>query len=327
MSNRADPPSPPARRAEYRCNAGLPARETAPTAPTGCRAPREERPARAERNVAWARRDKPARGWQRLRWHGLRRAPPAPATRAGLKDRRSIGAPAAAMRIAVLLAWGLLAGTLPGWAPPARALEAAGPDWPDSRAARLQALALLQGLNAELLANASATLTLDRWCGAHRLAPEGTKIVADRLPDAGDAPGTEIRDLLKVGPDAAVNHRRVQLRCGTLVLSEADNWYLPDRLTPEMNRTLESTDTAFGRVVAPLDFRRRTLSAQLLWRPLPEGWEMAPPTEPESAGALAVPALVLEHRAVLTTPDGTPFSTLVERYTRAVLAFPWMGAR
>ncbi|WP_425514870.1 hypothetical protein [Ancylobacter lacus] len=252
----------------------------------------------------------------------------------------SVGGPATGMRrLAVALLLALLAGGPPALlagATAARALEPAGPDWPDSRAARLQALALLQGLNADLLANASATLTLDRWCGAHRLAPDGTKIVADRLPDAGDAPGTEIRDLLKVGPDAPVNHRRVQLRCGTLVLSEADNWYLPERLTPEMNRTLETTDTAFGRVVAPLDFRRRTLSAQLLWRPLPEGWEMAPATSAPGGAAppgeapaapLAVPPLVLEHRAVLTTPDGTPFSTLIERYTRAVLAFPWMGER
>ena len=31
---------------------------------------------------------------------------------------------------------------------------------------------------------------------------------------------------------------------------------------------------------------------------------------------------VLEHRAVLTLPDGTPFSQVVETYTSAVLAFP-----
>jgi hypothetical protein len=31
---------------------------------------------------------------------------------------------------------------------------------------------------------------------------------------------------------------------------------------------------------------------------------------------------VLEHRAVLTLPDGTPFSGVVETYTGEVLAFP-----
>jgi len=35
----------------------------------------------------------------------------------------------------------------------------------------------------------------------------------------------------------------------------------------------------------------------------------------------AVPATVLEHHAVLSLPDGTPFSLLVETYTGNVLAF------
>jgi hypothetical protein len=43
----------------------------------------------------------------------------------------------------------------------------------------------------------------------------------------------------------------------------------------------------------------------------------------ECPGAtLTIPHEVLEHRAVLTLPDGTPFSELVETYTGEVLAFP-----
>ncbi len=105
------------------------------------------------------------------------------------------------------------------------------------------------------------------------------------------------------------------------MLSEADNWYVPGRLTPEMNHVLETTDTPFGKAVAALHFRRHTLSAQLLFHPLPQGWEMgAAPAEAE--GALEIPAHVLEHRAVLSTPDGEPFSEVVETYTGEVLAFP-----
>ena len=40
------------------------------------------------------------------------------------------------------------------------------------------------------------------------------------------------------------------------------------------------------------------------------------------SGALAIPDHVLEHRAVLSTPDGEPFSEVVETYTSDVLAFP-----
>lgn len=219
----------------------------------------------------------------------------------------------AGRRVAVL---GLLLATL---GLPARAAEP--PPWPDDAMHRLAALALLQTLNAELLSNPSATLTLDRWCAAHRLAEKPT-IIADRVRGQDKPAGPEIRALLKVNADAPVNYRRVRLTCGDKVLSEADNWYLPALLTPAMNATLETTDTSFGRVVKPLDFRRTTLGARLLWQPLPEGWAMGAPLRPAGAGPLAVPAFVLEHRAVLTLPDGTPFSALVESYTGETLAFP-----
>jgi hypothetical protein len=54
----------------------------------------------------------------------------------------------------------------------ARAADAEGrgsPPWQDRFTVRLEALALLQTLNADLLSHDSATLTLDRWCAAHRL--------------------------------------------------------------------------------------------------------------------------------------------------------------
>ncbi|WP_018389359.1 hypothetical protein [Ancylobacter sp. FA202] len=202
---------------------------------------------------------------------------------------------------------------------PARAEET--PAWPDNADSRLAALALVQTLNADLLSHASATLTLDRWCAAHRLADKPI-IVADRVRGQDKPAGAEIRALLKVDAQEPVRYRRVQLRCGDKVLSEADNWYLPARLTAAMNETLETTDTSFGRVVKPLDFRRTTLASRLLWQPLPEGWAMGAKLPPPGPGALAMPAFLLEHRAVLTLPDGTPFSALVESYTRQVLAFP-----
>jgi hypothetical protein len=106
------------------------------------------------------------------------------------------------------------------------------------------------------------------------------------------------------------------------VLSEADNWYVPGRLTSDMNHMLETTDTPFGKTVAALHFRRHTLSADLLWRPLLQGWEMGAAAAPGEEGALAIPDHVLVHRAVLSTPDGEPFSEVVETYTGEVLAFP-----
>ena len=202
----------------------------------------------------------------------------------------------------------------------APALADEPPPWPDSFVGRLEALALIESLNADLLSHDSATLTLERWCADHRLA-DPPRIVAERAPDAVKPASAEVRAALAVKPDEPLGYRRVRLKCGDHVLSEADNWNVPSRLTPEMNHMLEATDTPFGKAVAALRFRRHTLSANLLWRPLPNGWEMGAAAA-QDTGALAIPNHVLEHRAVLSTPDGEPFSEVVETYTGEVLAFP-----
>ena len=198
---------------------------------------------------------------------------------------------------------------------------AGSPPWPGSFVGRLEALALIESLNADLLSHDSATLTLERWCADHQLA-DPPRIVAKHAPGVVKPASEQVRAALDVKPDEKLGYRRVRLKCGDHVLSEADNWYVPARLTPEMNRVLETTDTPFGKAVAALHFRRHTLSADLLWRPLPKGWEMGAPAPSEKAAALAIPGHVLEHRAVLSTPDGEPISEVVESYTSQVLAFP-----
>jgi hypothetical protein len=203
----------------------------------------------------------------------------------------------------------------------ASGLAAEPAPWPDDFVARLEALALLESLNADLLSHDSATLTLERWCADHDLA-DPARIVAERVKDVVKPATADVRAALDVNPDEPLGYRRVKLKCGDHVLSEADNWYVPARLTPEMNHLLETTDTPFGKAVAALHFRRHTLSAELLWSPLTKGWEMGASSAGSGAGALAVPEHVLEHRAVLTLPDGEPFSEVVETYTGEVLAFP-----
>ena len=64
-----------------------------------------------------------------------------------------------------------------------------------------------------------------------------------------------------------------------------------------MNRALDTTDTPFGTVVKPLEFHRQRLSAVVL------------------DGRRAI----LRHEALLETPDGTPFSLVVETYLRAAV--------
>jgi chorismate-pyruvate lyase len=200
------------------------------------------------------------------------------------------------------------------------AREAAG-RWPDTLLSRTQALAELQTLNADLLSHPSATLTLEHWCGAHHLATEA-KIVAHRVQGADKPLPEGARAQLGIGPDEPVRYRRVQLACGDVVLSDADNWYVPARLTAAMNRQLDSSDVPFGKVVQPLHFRRQTLFAELLWSPLPNGWDSGAALPPPSDKLLAIPVHVLQHRALLYTQDNQPFSLVVESYTANVLARP-----
>jgi hypothetical protein len=190
---------------------------------------------------------------------------------------------------------------------------------PQSYIKRLEAALLLQTLNADLLSHDSATVTLQRWCDVHHLASPA-RITAERAP-AVEKPLTQVqREQLHLTQTDEVRYRKVRLRCGELVLSEADNWYVPARLTPQMNRLLETTDTPFGIAVQPLHFQRHTLAAELLWQPVPAGWEMRSSSPTEGAGELCLPPHLLQHRALLSLPDGTPISEVVETYTSNLFA-------
>ncbi|MGK9165845.1 hypothetical protein KXR53_06085 [Inquilinus limosus] len=190
---------------------------------------------------------------------------------------------------------------------------------------RLALTALVQSLRAGLGATDSATLFLEEWCGRYGLAP-AAKIVAKRVP--GEAPLTEQqRQELEIDRDEPVVYRRVQLVCGDQVLSEADNWYLPSRLTPEINRQLTETDTPFGRAIRPLGPSRRTLSSTVLWQALPEGWERMP-ADRLAGWAAAAPAPsydpaapLFENRALVLRQDGKPISEVRETYKMALIAF------
>jgi chorismate-pyruvate lyase len=148
-------------------------------------------------------------------------------------------------------------------------------------------------LEAALTASPSATQLLTEKCAALKLASPPV-IQAVREKDVALKAGPDIRKLLAVTADARLGYRRVKLTCGAHLLSEADNWYVPGRLTAVMNRTLETTEIPFGTVVRPLNFRRKTL-------------KMEPLDEPEYA---------LRVTALLVTGEGAPFSLVIENYSR-----------
>jgi hypothetical protein len=159
-----------------------------------------------------------------------------------------------------------------------------------------------EALSAEILRGPTATAGLTRWCAARGLG-EGP-VRASPLPDPDpreipEADAAALLAALALAPSESLLRRRVRLHCGAVTLSVADNWFAPDRLPPPIRAALETTDTPFGALVAPLDPWRKTLE-----RRFPVGPD-APP---------------LEHLAIVLDGAGRPLCAVLERYARAAVA-------
>lgn len=183
--------------------------------------------------------------------------------------------------------------------------------WWAASGAEESALTQIRMLNEALLAGHSATLVLDAWCAHNGMAQAGAvrveKISAGRLARIP----TGVHKALAVERGGDILHRRVRLMCGAHILSEADNWFVPARVTPAMRDTLATTDTSFGRVVAPLNFIRRPLSLRMI----------ATSATIRAAAAQLTGFDLFAHDAVLMLPDGRPLAYVRETYKSGALSF------
>jgi len=159
----------------------------------------------------------------------------------------------------------------------------------------------VERLETALAARDSATAALRDWCEWRGIA-RPARITASAVKGSDAPPPPSLAEELALPAGEPTGYRHVRLSCGDAVLSEAHNWYVPARLTSEMNRLLTETDTPFGTVAAPLAYRRERLGA----------------TRGQGPGCPA--GTVLTHRARLVLPDGTPLALLVECYTLANLS-------
>ncbi|MBB3940663.1 hypothetical protein GGR39_002320 [Novosphingobium fluoreni] len=158
----------------------------------------------------------------------------------------------------------------------------------------------MSAFEATLARDASATRALENWCDARHIA-NPARVTAERLPMTTGTTPRFVRRALGLKPQQLIGSRKVRLSCGAIPLSIAWNWYDPARLTPAMRAALQDTDTPFGKVVAPLGFRRLALATQ--------------------AGRVSpCPARTIStHRARLDLPGGTPLAYVIECYTAANL--------
>jgi hypothetical protein len=158
----------------------------------------------------------------------------------------------------------------------------------------------LPEFEATLAADDSATAALGQWCARRRIADPATISAAPAGGVAAPTPA-DARTLLGQAATQPLGYRHVRLSCGGTVLSEAHNWYLPQRLTPAMNTALDTTDTPFGKVAGPLHFTRERLSSR------------------RGRGSGCPAGTILTHRALLRLPDGRALALVVECYTPANL--------
>jgi hypothetical protein len=158
--------------------------------------------------------------------------------------------------------------------------------------------ALIQDLSMRLIAGATATETLLAWCDEHGLS-EGPITVEIRQRFAPAIVPDDVLPALKLDPGEGISYRHVQLMRGSLPLAAAENWFVPQRLTADMNEALIGTIVPFGRVVAPLHPFRRTLAAHL-------------PSHSE---------IILLHQAVILSNTGTALAFVKESYSSDLVSF------
>ena len=167
--------------------------------------------------------------------------------------------------------------------------------------------ALIQDLNARLLASDSASKALEKWC-ADRHIVTNPRISAKLLPGLYKPATPQLRVRLDVDNKEVLRYRRVHLFCGDHLLVEADNWYVPSRLTPGMNRILDTTDIPFGRAIGDLKPTRRTTRVNLLW------------SDNNIEKPLAIPARLFDQYVAIIGKDKTPLAEVVETYCGILVA-------
>src|SRR3954454_16760085 len=98
----------------------------------------------------------------------------------------------------------------------------------------------VESLARHITSHSTATAALNSWC-AKRMARQHDSIVARVLADE-DADPTSYKGSLTIEDGEQVRYRKVALVWGDSTVSEAENWYFPNRLPPGMRTRLLSSN-------------------------------------------------------------------------------------
>ncbi|ABD88800.1 conserved hypothetical protein [Rhodopseudomonas palustris BisB18] len=166
----------------------------------------------------------------------------------------------------------------------------------------------------------TATAALAAWCRRNHPGC-GDELAATVLLDR-EADPQEYDGPLQVSADEPIRCRRVLLKWGDQVVSEAENWYFPQRLPVEMQTALTAGDQPFGAVVAELLPRRTTIAIHtgddvLRGGAAVEGFI----AELEKAKVFSPVGDFVLHVTAVMEGAGVVLAELREHYRRELLAF------
>jgi uncharacterized protein YjiS (DUF1127 family) len=176
-----------------------------------------------------------------------------------------------------------------------------------------KAAALVRELSDHLLHASTATEALHAWCAAHGLSA-GPITAVKQDPDRHRYADDDVLDELRPARHERIAYRCVRLVRGLVVLSEADNWFIPERLPMAVRIALEATDLPFGAAIARLRPSRRTYFVRFP--------ELRTASKAGTGGypACLPPSMpILEHKAVVLDQNRQPLSVVSERYCAALL--------
>lgn len=158
-----------------------------------------------------------------------------------------------------------------------------------------------------ILASPTAAEALCAWCEEQGFRP-GRITYARRDRSTTRFPDDRALDALGLKPHEGVETRCVSLLRGDLVLAEADNWLVPNRLPPHIRIVLRASNVGLDAALRTIGASRRIVFVRF---------------------AISVPepsAPVLEHRAVFHDRDRCPLAVVSERYHAALFPDALNGA-
>jgi hypothetical protein len=168
-----------------------------------------------------------------------------------------------------------------------------------------------------LHSHATATAALMAWCRERR--PDDAEaltvaVLCDCAVDPADYDGP-----LWLAAGETLQYRRVRLAWGDLVVSEAENFYVPQRLPEDMRAALHDGTQPFGAVVAELSPQRTTLT-MLTNDDLALGGSVAARCRAQLAASGFAPAEAYAlHLTAVMSAGGVELAELREHYPRELL--------